>query len=252
MSKNNKEMNDVSSSNINITEIKKQAYNIIKSTEYEEFCQKYMGQNFSSLKAEELKKIYQSGIGLLNQHYITNDTVKSDIIIHLQYIINNVSYEIWNKQANSIATQNNSLNKDLGKAIQKVDKLEKDAGINKKEIKRMKDDMKSVTTTIISIILAISIIPTAITGIEKIDANYILPFLSSIILFGMIMIVFTYSIYQDRVKKSTWAILIIGLILSIAFWIISFALDIKNVSESDDNLNNTQQIINETINLNNG
>lgn len=251
MSKNNKKMDDVSSSNINITEIKKQAYNIIKSTEYEEFCEKYMGQNFSSLKEEELKKIYQSGIGLLNQHYITNDTVKSDIIIHLQYIINNVSYEIWNKQANSITTENKSLNKDLGKAIQKVDELEKDAEINKEEIKKMKDDMKSVITAIISIILAISIIPTAITGIEKIDANYILPFLSSIVLFGMIMVVFTYSIYQDKIKKSTGAILIIGLILSIVFWIISFALDIKNVSENDD-LNNTQQIINETINLNNG
>lgn len=236
-------MNNVSSSKFNISEIKKQAEITIKTEEYKEFCQKYMGQNFSNQKIIELTKIYRNGMGLLEQHYITNDIIESNIIIQLQYIVNNVSYEIWNKQANEIKLQNLFLKKESEEIIQRAKDLEKEAEIRKEEIKDMKKDMKSITTTIISIILAISIIPTAITGVQKIDANYILPFLSSIMLFGMIMIIFVYSIYQDKIKKSTWVFFMISLITCIALWVASLKISIEKEESKNDQIQ--QEVIQE-------
>lgn len=111
------------------------------------------------------------------------------------------------------------------------------------DAEKMRKDIQGLITTIISIILTISIIPTAITGIQYIDSNYVLPFLSSIILFGMIMIIFIYNIYQDKIKISTWIILITMLILSIGFWVVSYKTNIANDLRNDNITNNMQQQI---------
>lgn len=202
-----------------------------KQSEYKEFCNKYINSDFSVYNIQELRNIHEIGNELLNQYFITEDYVfEADILIQLQYIVSEAIYNINIKQAHDTNISNQDLNKKLENSI--------------KEIKYVKNDIKSIMTTIISIILAISIIPTAIAGIENISPNYILPFLSSVLLFGIIMIIFVYSIYQDELKTTTWIILIIALILCSCFWYTSFKIDIE---KKDENLKSEE--INKTIKM---
>ena len=192
-------------------------------SEYKEFCSQYINEDLSQYKVENLKKIYEIGNGLLNQYFIAGNIIcDNNTIIQIQYIVNAIMYQINMKQAFDINEKNKALNKELKGNVNEAKKLRKESQKIASEMKHVKNDVKSIITTIISIILTISIIPTAITAIDKIDANYVLPFLSSIISFGMITIIFVYSIYQNKIKLLTWCILLITLILTIIFWVISF------------------------------
>ena len=48
------------------------------------------------------------------------------------------------------------------------------------------------------------------------------------------MITFVYSIYQEKLKKSTWIILFLIIIICICFWTVSF---ITTISRDIDNQN---------------
>lgn len=228
MSKSNNNANNLNkvsnlSLNIETIEIDREITTKEKQVEYEDFCNRYINKDFTVYSINQLKEIHEIGNELLNQYFITKDYVfEADVLIQLQYIISEAIYNINIKQAHDTNMSNQDLNKRLRESI--------------REMKHIKNDMKSITTTIISIILSISIIPTAIVGIEKISVNYILPFLSSIILFGIIMITFVYSIYQDKLKKSTWIILLIAIILCSSFWIASFNTTINNTNDKVENI----------------
>ena len=207
-----------------------------ENDEYKEFCNQYINVDFSQYKVEELKRIYEIGEGLLNQYFITGDIIcDNGTIIQIQHIVNAMMYQINMKQAYDLNEKNKALNKELKGNVNEAKNLRKESQKIASEMKHVKNDVKSIITTIISIILTISIIPTAITAIDKIDANYVLPFLSSIVLFGMIMITFVYSIYQNKIKPLTWCILIITLILTIIFWIISFNKGIVSSTNRTEN-----------------
>lgn len=103
----------------------------------------------------------------------------------------------------------------------------------KRDIKDFQGDLKTIITTILGIVLAISIIPTAIVGIEKVSANFILPFIATIMLFGMIMIVFIYSIYQSKVKCSTIIIIFLFSVLTALLW---FSVWDINISATPKNI----------------
>lgn len=123
-------------------------------------------------------------------------------------------------------------------------KLENDAKTRTKEIKHVKNDIKNIITTILAIVLAFSIIPTAITGIQKVDTNYILPFMASIIIFGMFMfmVIFIYSIYQDKLKISIWSIFGVSIIICIGLWIFAIkGIDISNKNIKQNNIVNEIQ-----------
>ena len=204
MSKKNREnrTNNVSHSTIIIIDkdkVNKDIQNNENSNEndeYKEFCCQHMNEDFSQCKVEKLKQIYEIGNGLLNQYFIAGDIIcDNNTIIQIQYIVNAIMYQINMKQAYDMNEKNKALNKSLSKNVDDAKKLKRDSQKMASEMKHVKNDVKSIIATIISIIITISIIPTAITGIDKIDANYILPFLSSLILFGMITIIFIYTIY---------------------------------------------------------
>lgn len=229
-------LNNVSNSSLNtkkITEDKVKNVNN-KSNEYEKFCNKYINEDFKLYKIEDLRQIYDIGNELLNQHFITNDNIcENTVLIQLQYIVSKIMYNINIKQVYDLNQKNQVLNKRLTKTIKTAKEIEEEARKKAIEIKHVKNDIKSVMTTIISIVLAISIIPTAVAGIEKISPNYILPFLSSVVLFGIIMITFVYSIYQDRLKKSTWIILAVSIIICSILWYNSFKIDINKDNQND-------------------
>lgn len=244
MSKKNREnrTNNVSHSTIIIIDKDKvnkdikDNENSNENDEYKEFCSQHMNEDFSQCKVEKLKQIYEIGNGLLNQYFIAGHIIcDSNTIIQIQYIVNAIMYQINMKQAYDMNEKNKALNKSLSKNVDDAKKLKRDSQKMASEMKHVKNDVKSIITTIISIIITISIIPTAITGIDKIDANYILPFLSSIILFGMITIMFIYTIYQNKIKLLTWCILLITLMLTITFWIMSFNKDIEILPNSCEN-----------------
>ena len=237
MSRKNKEnsLNNVSNSTIYIIDREKINKVISENKknnddEYKLFCNKYIATEFSTHKIEDLKKIYDIGNGLLNQYFIAGNTIcDSEIIIQLQHINSKILYQINIKQAYYANEQNKQLSKKLRKNIDYVEQLKRELKKQTEETKYIKNDIKSIITTIISIILTISIIPTAIVGIGTIDPNYILPFISSIIFFGMIMIIFVYSIYQNKIKASTKVIVVTLLLISIIFWVLSFNVNIKKI-----------------------
>lgn len=237
----------MSNSNLDFKKIVNALSKIIQeeedNKEYTSFCQKYICEDFEVYKIEDLKKIYEIGNGLLNQYFITQenflDKDDKNLLIQLQYIVSNIMYNIIIKQADNNRLENKALNNKLEKNIKQAEYLTDEFKNEKTEIKRIKNDVKSIMTTIISIVLAISIIPTAISGIEKIQADYILPFLSSIILFGIIMIIFVYSIYQDKLKKATWIILAVFTLICICFWIVSFNITIDKQVNNENLLTTT-------------
>lgn len=237
--------------NLNKTKLqqtKKDFSNItIQKDTFLKFCEDFLEKDFSKEKSIILKQTYEDGVELLNTYYITNseDIIEMSILQQVQFIVMKINYEIENRQLKEVLRRNRELNNELIKAMNKAETIEKQTKSDKKEIEHIKNDMKSITTTIISIILAISIIPTAIAGIERMDSNYILPFIATIILFGMVMITFVYSIYQDKIKTSTWIILISMLVATIICWTSSI-IPILNINKNIEDT--TKEIITETNN----
>lgn len=222
MSKNNKSSNLNKVSHLNYAKIEQDKKVKEDNTEsvYKKFCDEYLEEDFEKIKSANLKKIYEDGIELLNNFYITNKTEKvNSFILEIQFITTKINSVIEKRQNKELMKRNKELNKNLSETISRAEKLEKDANDEKIEIKHMKNDIKSIITTILAIVLAFSIIPTAITAITKMNTNYILPFMSSIILFAMFMVIFIYSIYQDRIKTSTWVIFGISIIVCITLWV---------------------------------
>lgn len=188
----------------------------------EKYCNDNTGKNFEIIKTKELKKVYEDGMELLNTYYIMDNKENIiNLILQIQFITSQIKYIMENRQIKDLIIKNNELNKDLSNTIKKAEILEENANKEKEEITEIRKEVKTIITTIISIVLAISIIPTAIAGIEKVDSNYILPFLSSVILFGVIMIMFVYSIYENKFKVSTWIIFSIVIIVTLFLWLSS-------------------------------
>lgn len=200
--------------------VKENKKNINIIEDCKKFCEKYGNIDFKRYNVYNLKNICNEGSGLLDTYFITKENSKEheSFIIQLEYIIMSANYALVSKQMETTRQKTIEFNENLNKTMRNAEKIEKDAEERTKEIKHIKSDIKSIVTTILAIVLAFSIIPTAITAITKIEANYIIPFMASIILFGMIMVIFIYSIYQDKLKISTWLIFIATVIICIILW----------------------------------
>lgn len=210
------------------------------------FCEKYGKNDFDELNIYNLKLICNLGNGLLNNYFITKDTENNDIttILQLEYIIMNARYVLNLKQIENTRQNTVEFNEKLNETIHRAEKLEKNANDEKEEIKHMKNDIKSIITTILAIVLTFSIIPTAITAVAKMDTNYILPFMSSIIVFGMFMVIFIYSIYQDKIKISSWVIFAISIFICVILWTNSIC-KFSNIENNE--IKNNSSIITEQI-----
>lgn len=206
-------------------ELEKDKTNVKNENVYEEFCNKYLGANLKGYSIEELEKIYNDGNMFLDLIYDSskNSTPNeiSTTTMRLQYILTNVIYEIENKKYERNNKSGIELQNRINSTISQNTAQKKELSKTKSEIKRIKNDVNSIMATIISIVLTISIISSAVIGIEKIDPNYIIPFVTSIIFFGMIMILFIYSIYKNNIRASSWLIFAITFLLCILLWVAS-------------------------------
>ena len=210
------------------------------------FCDKYSNKDFNSYNIKNLKHICDEGNGLLNMYFITEKGEKIvPTIIQIQALVQSAHYILSSKQIEMYMEQNANITNKLRKTMHRATKLEEESKKKAKQINDVKGEQRSIIVTIISIVLAISIIPTAVAGIEHINSNFILPFLSSILLFGMAMIAFTYSLYVERIKKRIYVILGITAIVCIVFWWMSFNIDIsvtpKNVAVQNNIESNEEQ-----------
>ena len=92
---------------------------------------------------------------------------------------------------------------------------------------KIEESQKGIMTNIISIILAVTIIPTALLAIEKIHPNYVLPFVATLVLFGMIMIIFTYYAHNAKPNEIAVAITIGMFAITIILWLLSWEINIS-------------------------
>lgn len=209
---------------------------------YEEFCNNSNSSNFENLKIEELEKIYGDGDYLLDLYYITkkqnpNKTLcKPVTIMQIQYIMGNAIHAIQNKRYEKEEDISEHI-KDIGQQIDSA----------KSEIKDINNNVNNIITTIISLVLSISVINSAIVGIENISPNYIIPFVSSIIFFGMLIIFFIYSIHRKDMPIKSIILLIMAFAVTVLLWIASMYKWI-DISKDDKNIINNNE--NESININ--
>ncbi len=187
--------------------------------------------NNEILKKEDIFKIEEilnATSLLINDCHITSEfrTSKYENFALLCYeyqrlLLKFESYQI----KENLENEKIKLNEDINKANDKVKETYE-------ELENLEKDQKSLIATILGIVLAISIIPTAIAGIEHISPSYVLPFLSTIVLFGMIMIAFVYSIYQRKLEWSTVIILMLFIVLTGTLWLSSWNIDISLTPKS--------------------
>lgn len=205
------------------------------------FCDKYGSVNFKESKISELKTIYNEGQGLIDTYFITTSKENTDInmtIIRLETIISNAYNTLSTKQIDSLKELIVKVSNESRTTMHKARKIDKELKNRAKQIENIKNEQKSIITTIISIVLAISIIPTAVSAIQNINSNFIFPFMTSIVLLGMIMIAFTYSIYIERFKKRIGIFLAIIIALCCVSWYMSFNYNISSQNLEEKLINN--------------
>ena len=112
----------------------------------------------------------------------------------------------------------------------------------------IEDSLKTLMATIIGLFLTFTLIPTAITGIDRINGRYILPFVATLVLFGIIMILFIYIVNKVKINGITWGVLLIALTITVILWTLSWNLDISLLETENINCNSTDDIISVTEN----
>lgn len=243
MSKNNKEYNKERLKDIinldrekikHTTENNEKEINILEGCE--KFCDKYKNENFTTYDIEKIREICDEGNELLDNYFIFGkfEIIDSPIIAQLQHIITNAICTLNIKQMENSREEAVKINTELNNNIKE----------KAKEIKEIKDDVKSIITTVLAIVLAFSIIPTALEAVDKIDVNYVMPFILSIIVFAMFMTMFIYTIYQNKIKWISWAIFIISIIICVLLWVNTIYGFIKIDKEQNLIVNNVENIEN--------
>lgn len=202
-------------------ETDKESPNETLEKECKEYNENVKNTDLSKLSEIELQKKYIDGTELLNSYYITCEefACNANIIMNIHYSINLIMYQI-NRNTNEYFIKNLTNIKGTN------EKLARTISSAKNEIRKTRNQMESILTTVISIILTISVITAAIAGIEKIDANYILPFVATVFLFGTIIISFVYSLYKNKLTITSILLLLFSMIFTISIWFLSWKIDI--------------------------
>lgn len=221
MSQKNNEKENFKVSKIIIE--KRDIPDVIDTKEYHEFLDRYNTFSISKYSIDILMMIYDNGIQLLNQYYIQCNNRQCDInlITKFQFVLGAVNHAINVEHHN-----------ELQKRIEETKKLNSDMRSAKSQMRNIQKILKEITTTIISIILAVSIIPTAVAGIQNIDGRYILPFISSISLIGMSSILYIYLIHNVKINKAAIIVYIVSLAVTIALWLLAWEIKIECIPKN--------------------
>lgn len=134
---------------------------------------------------------------------------------------------VFELQKKSLKRETYEIDKKLETTKELINEVKKEIRDIKKDTKMMKGDFNSIIPVMLGVVLAISVIPAAIVGIEHINSNYILPFISTVVFCGMMMIVFIYSIYQSKLRIGTLVIISLFIIATIILWLMPWNFNIS-------------------------
>ena len=210
-----------------------------------------MNENIRAI-LKEILKLQSEEISEQNRETIKEIIGKADLIItecHTTKKFHTPKNEDFNRlayeyQRLNLKFESYQISQNIKETMEKATKLEEESIKRAKQLEEVKNEQKTMIATIISIVLAISIIPTGIAGIEHIGGNYVLPFLASIVTFGLIMIAFTYSLYQTEFKKRIIVFLALCMLGTVGLWYISFNFNISVTPK-----NNNEVIENQTSDI---
>lgn len=100
---------------------------------------------------------------------------------------------------------------------EKIEELNQKTEILEKKTLNFEGSLKEILGTLVGIFLTFTLLPAAITGIAMIDGRFIIPFVATLILFGVIMITFIYVINHVEINKNVkW---IIGLLTALVIFL---------------------------------
>lgn len=222
----------VSSLRINTQKIKNiSEYDVPKdNTRYNEFCNKILNDDLSKKTIKELETLIDSGNGLLTEYYLLDsNNVSQDIISKMQYALSTVIYTM-----NKMTTEKIDRQQKVQASMTK--KTQIDIKNANRDNKNLKSQIESIIGTIFAIIFSVSIPTAAIAGITLIDPRFILPFVATLILFGMIIIIFILSIYNVKIRKMPMRIFITTIIITVLLWALCWNIKIELTPKEINNV----------------
>lgn len=240
--KNNKECNKLNVQKVNI-DIDKDKDKDVYSEITKDFDQYSDIDDLKQYDIDFLTQLYNNIIYSLNSFHNNNnaaDIMNYNRIMKLHFTCNNIIFVIESKKYEDNNIKSELMQKKIEDNISLNKKIKKEMIKTKLGLKKIERQVSSVLATIISFVLSISIISSAIIGIEHINSNYILPYVSTLIFFGMIMILFIFSIYKNKIKFRSWFFIVITCIVSILLWVYSINsvvnISNQNLKNEDDNV----------------
>ncbi len=121
----------------------------------------------------------------------------------------------------SFEYQRLSLKFETASAEEKIQELDNRTNQFDEKIENFENDLKNHLGTLVGLFLTFTLIPTAITGITMINGKFILPFVATLILFGMLMIVFIYILNHVKINKNACVVISIMIAIVVLLWCIA-------------------------------
>jgi hypothetical protein len=175
----------------------------------------------------EIKKLNSAEINESNKDEVANTLIIADVIINEYYnaklfdIEENRNIIILFNEYQRLVTKLSAYEIEI--KIKNLDEKSKEV---LKRTQNIEKSQRNVVSTMISTILAVSIIPTAVAAIQNINANYILQFISTIVMLAMIMIIFVYYSNNASPEKPVVIIIVVVIAITVILWLISWRIDI--------------------------
>lgn len=175
----------------------------------------------------EIKKFNSVEINESNKDEVANTLIIADVIINEYYnaklfdIEENRNIIILFNEYQRLVTKLSAYEIEI--KIKNLDEKSKEV---LKRTQNIEKSQRNVVSTMISTILAVSIIPTAVAAIQNINANYILQFISTIVMLAMIMIIFVYYSNNASPEKPVVIIIVVVIAITVILWLISWRIDI--------------------------
>jgi hypothetical protein len=175
----------------------------------------------------EIKKFNSAEINESNKDEVANTLIIADVIINEYYnaklfdIEENRNIIILFNEYQRLVTKLSAYEIEI--KIKNLDEKSKEV---LKRTQNIEKSQRNVVSTMISTILAVSIIPTAVAAIQNINANYILQFISTIVMLAMIMIIFVYYSNNASPEKPVVIIIVVVIAITVILWLISWRIDI--------------------------
>lgn len=254
---NNSSSSNVSSNSINIQKVRGDTTSVNSSiTSCKEFSENVINNfDFDSMSLDNLMEMYDSGVQMLTSFYQLTSNTKSttarDVISQTQYALSTLIYHInkkTNDELNEKIEVQKQLTDDQNKQIKELssinDTLVRDQSELSDKNKELTTQMQSILVTIISIVASISIISAAVTGIQNMESLFILPFVCTITLVGVIFIAFAMTIHNVKMPNESKNILKVLIAVVLIIWIASWVISL-NINNIDLNTNNKVYIYTE-------